>query len=343
VARATGQGARFPVLTVLLGAVTLMAGRPGEAAALLEGAVEAARLSGNDQSLALHLLNQAQAVLAEGDVGAAIALAEESVALGRELDDSLLGHWAAEALAAALLEAREPERAVALLLGAAGGEDLSAIPSGFRVNALELLVRCLLALGRREDATRVARHAMDAAAALGLGVARCMAHRAASAVALDAGDAAAAVEHAHAAAAAADAAGVPLDAARSRLLAGRALAMAGRREAAVQELERAAAGLQACGALRWRDEAERELRRLGRRIHRRSRPAEADAVGVASLTARELEVGRLVVDRRTNAEIAATLFLSRKTIETHLRNIFFKLGVSARADVARAIEQADEA
>ena len=109
----------------------------------------------------------------------------------------------------------------------------------------------------------------------------------------------------------------------------------------MQELERAAAELQACGALRWRDEAERELRRLGRRIHRRSRPGTADGVGVASLTARELEVGRLVVDRRTNAEIAATLFLSRKTIETHLRNIFFKLAVSSRADVARAIEEAD--
>ena len=343
VARATGQGALFPVLTVLLGAVTLMTGRPGEAAELLDGAVEAARLSGNDQVLALNLLNQAQAVLAEGDVDAAIALAEESVALGRELDDSLLGHWAGEALAAALLEAREPERAVESLLGAAGGESLSAIPSGFRVNALELLVRCLLALGRREDAARVAAHATEAAAALGLGVARCTAHRASAAVALDAGDAATAAEHARAATAAAEAAGVPIEAARSRVIAGRALAMDGRREPAVEELERAAAELQACGALRWRDEAERELRRLGRRIHRRSRPAKADGVGVASLTARELEVGRLVVDRRTNAEIAATLFLSRKTIETHLRNIFFKLAVSSRADVARAIEQADEA
>ena len=343
VARATGQGARFPILTVLLGAVTLMAGRPAEAAELLEGAVEAARLSGNDQVLALNLLNQAHAVLDEGDVGTAIALAEESVALGHELDDSLLGHWAAEALAAALLEAREPERAVALLLTAAGGEKLSAIPSGFRVNALELLVRCLLALGRGEDATRAAGHATDAAAALGLGVARCMAHRASAAVALDAGDAAVAIEQARAATAAAEATRVPIEAARSRILTGRGLAMAGRRDSAVAELERAASELEACGALRWRDEAEHELRRLGRHIHRRSRPARVNGIGVASLTARELEVGRLVVDRRTNAEIAATLFLSRKTIETHLRNIFYKLGVSSRVDVARAIERADAA
>ena len=40
---------------------------------------------------------------------------------------------------------------------------------------------------------------------------------------------------------------------------------------------------------------------------------------VASLTERELELARLVVDRKTNPQIAAELFLSQKTVETHLR------------------------
>ena len=44
-----------------------------------------------------------------------------------------------------------------------------------------------------------------------------------------------------------------------------------------------------------------------------------------SLTERELQVARLVVDRRTNPEIAHALFLSPKTVETHMRNIFRKL------------------
>ena len=49
-------------------------------------------------------------------------------------------------------------------------------------------------------------------------------------------------------------------------------------------------------------------------------------------------MARLIVDRRTNQEIAAELFLSIKTVETHLRNIFRKLDARTRVDVARIME-----
>ncbi len=92
-----------------------------------------------------------------------------------------------------------------------------------------------------------------------------------------------------------------------------------------------------------REEAERELGRLGKRPHRRSHGGSPDGAGLATLTGREMEVARLVVDRRTNAEIAASLFLSTKTVESHLRNIFRKLDVSSRVEVARAVEAGDSA
>ena len=60
-----------------------------------------------------------------------------------------------------------------------------------------------------------------------------------------------------------------------------------------------------------------------------------------SLTKRELEIARLVVDRRTNREIADLLVLSPRTIETHIRNIFGKLDAGSRVEVARIVERAD--
>jgi DNA-binding NarL/FixJ family response regulator len=167
------------------------------------------------------------------------------------------------------------------------------------------------------------------------------ADRAAAAVDLYAGDAAGAAERALAAAAAADKAGAPVEAALSRTLAGRALVEAGERERAATELQRATRAFEACGAVRYRDEAERELRKLGHRIHRRTRPGRTDGTGIETLTERELQVARLVVDRKTNSEIAGELFLSQKTVETHLRNIFRKADVSSRVALARAVEHAD--
>jgi DNA-binding NarL/FixJ family response regulator len=94
-----------------------------------------------------------------------------------------------------------------------------------------------------------------------------------------------------------------------------------------------------CGAVRYRQEAERELRKLGRHVHRRTRAGNLNGTGLETLTQREVQVARLVLDRRTNPEIARELFLSVKTIETHLRTIFRKLDVSSRHEVARAMER----
>ena len=53
-------------------------------------------------------------------------------------------------------------------------------------------------------------------------------------------------------------------------------------------------------------------------------------------------MARLVVDRRTNQEIADELFLSLKTVETHMRNMFRKLDVSSRVELARKVESVAE-
>jgi ATP/maltotriose-dependent transcriptional regulator MalT len=339
VARKTGQSEYIPLPYSILGQAKLLRGQLFEAAELLDDAVESARLSGNVQALAGNLAQRSFTALAAGDLETAIATAEEDFELTQGLDQSLVCA-AGVALGSALLENGEPERAVDALIGSSGGDDLRLIPGVWRPRSLELLTRCWLALGRPSEAARAASLTEAAAAALRLRMADSMAGRAAAAVALDADDPDAAAERALASAAAADEIAAPIEAALSRTLAGRALAQARQPEPAVAELRRAAAELQACGAPRYRAAAERELRKLGRRPYRRTRPGQRDAGGVASLTGRELEVARLIVDRRTNPEIAEALFLSPKTVETHIRNIFRKLHVSSRVEVARAVERA---
>ena len=342
IGRATGQGEFFPLLFPMLGTSLWIQGRLAESAEVFDGAVEGARLLENAEGLAWNLLNRSLAALVAGDIDTALATAQESADRARDLDEGVVSAHAAWALAAALLETGEAGRAADLLVASAGGEELRFLPGSWRGVGLELLTRCLLAAGRRPEAERVAKEAAVCADAVGLPMPRAMAHLAAAALDLDAGRPERAAERALAAGAMLEEVGHDVYAARSRMLAGRALAQAGHEDAAAAELERAAADYESFGATRYRDEAERDLRRLGRRIHRRTRPGTTDGVGVELLTERELQVARLLVDRRTNSEIAAALFLSRKTIEAHIRSMFVKLGVSSRADVARAIERADQ-
>ena len=243
----------------------------------------------------------------------------------------------------ALLETGQAERSVDVFLTKAGGAELRLVGGGWRVRYLEVLTRALLATGRRAQAERAARAAHEWAAGVGLPSATAMASLAAAAVALDAGRPTRAAEQTLAAAAALEPVAALFDAARAHELAGRALAEAGDRDGATRELELAATAFDSFGSLRYRDRAEHELRKLGRRIHRRTRPGARDARDLTALTARELEIAQLVVDRKTNPEIAAELFLSVKTVQTHLRNIFQKLGITSRVELARAVERAGPA
>ena len=83
------------------------------------------------------------------------------------------------------------------------------------------------------------------------------------------------------------------------------------------------------GAARLHDEAAKALRSLGH-----AAPGRQRRFARGELSGREREIAELVADGLTNRDIAGRLFLSEKTIEGHLTNVFAKLGVRSRAALA---------
>ena len=95
------------------------------------------------------------------------------------------------------------------------------------------------------------------------------------------------------------------------------------------------------GAIRDAARLRSRLRELG--VRRRVTRAERPATGWAAMTKSELGVAQLVADGLTNREIAARLFVSPHTVNTHLRHAFAKLGVNSRVDLTRlATERGNE-
>jgi DNA-binding CsgD family transcriptional regulator len=115
----------------------------------------------------------------------------------------------------------------------------------------------------------------------------------------------------------------PLDRARTLLALGGVLRRAKRKSAARAILREALAEFDRVGAVPWAAKATAELSRIGGRAP------------VDGLTPAERQVAGLVASGRSNAEVAAAMFLSAKTVAHHLTRVYAKLGVRNRAELTR--------
>src|SRR6185436_16398830 len=112
--------------------------------------------------------------------------------------------------------------------------------------------------------------------------------------------------------------------ARGYLLYGEWLRREGRRGEARDELRRAHRMFEEMAVAAFAERARRELLATGEKIRKRT------AAAIGSLTAQEAQIARLVQQGLSNPEIGTRLFLSARTVEWHLGNVFGKVGVSSR-------------
>ncbi len=128
----------------------------------------------------------------------------------------------------------------------------------------------------------------------------------------------------------------PFEHARIELAYGEFLRRARRRIEAREHLGAAFDAFESLGATLWAERARVELRASGQTARRRD-PSTRD-----DLTAQELQIAQFVAQGLSNREVAAQLFLSPRTIDFHLRNVFRKLGIASRVQLARLELDRDE-
>ena len=119
--------------------------------------------------------------------------------------------------------------------------------------------------------------------------------------------------------------------ARAHLLYGEWLRRENRRVDAREQLRTAHEMLAVIGMEAFAERARQELQATGEKVRKRTVETRDD------LTAQERQIARLARDGLSNPEIGARLFLSPRTVEWHLRNVFTKLGIRSRRELANAL------
>jgi DNA-binding NarL/FixJ family response regulator len=324
-ARSTGQAY---VLTNLLAgkARTLVAvGRLAEALDTVEESIDGARLIGSGQQLVFALTQKCLALAWSGDHDEALRVGDDAVttvAGSREVWD----YMAQNARATAMIAAGRLHEGVDALVASCNDFEAPKLDRATLAGTCVLLAQVDSAWGR--DASRWVRlvgRLDDPGLPMFAGLAaltRAHATRASDPT----GAAALAEEAAHLLAARQQ----RLDVGRALLTAGLAHDAAGRADVARERLREATEVFHACGAAALAAQAVRERRRLGVRVASPGGRQE----GAYGLSPREFEIAQLVTRGLTNQKIAGELYLSVRTVETHLSRVFAKLGVASRAGVA---------
>jgi DNA-binding CsgD family transcriptional regulator len=307
-------------------AIDFHVGRWNAAAARTTEARRLADELGQTMQVASCLATAARIAAARGDEGECTRLLDEAAALAGA-DEGLQFGWARSAAGLLELGLGRVEEAIDALeplvrtsIGQTAADQAIAL-------ATCDLIEAYLRAGRRADAHRLCDEFETRAATSGRTWAAAALHRCrgllASGAEIDAEFGEALRLHSETP--------TPFELARTELCYGERLRRTRRRRDASPYLRSALGAFVQLGATPWADRARREL--SATRAH-----ARAAAPGpTAALTPHELRVAALVERGLRNREIATALFVSERTVEYHLTNIYGKLGVRSRTELTRLL------
>jgi DNA-binding CsgD family transcriptional regulator len=328
IARARAALGELPFVLFLLARDQATSDRWAVAEATYEEAIGIAREADHRTDLGFGLAGLAWLQARRGREEETRALAAEAIEVSVEVGARLYEVWASAALGELELGLGDAARA------AEHFEDQRRLVRELGITDVDLspaaeLVDAYVRLGRVNDAELVAAQFMTAAEAKGQPWSLARALRSRGLVA-DESDHAEQFERAlrlH------EQTLDGFETARTRLAYGQRLRRGRNRVLARDQLRAAVDAFERLDAQPWAEQARAELAATGETVRRR------DPSTVDELTPQELQIAMLLAGGRTTREAAATLFLSPKTIEYHLRHVYQKLDIHSREELATSLAE----
>ncbi|TDQ00844.1 regulatory LuxR family protein [Labedaea rhizosphaerae] len=320
-----GMAALLPWALVYVAMAELLLDRHSCALGSAEQGVRTATALGQPNSVADHLSILALEAALRGDRDTATGRLDAALhdvasrGLGRP---GALASWAS---ACVDLVDEHPEDAMNRLRTMASGA--GGVHPGIRVMAAPQYIEAAVQCGRRGTAAKALHVFDDWAGATGSTARLALSARCHALLAANPADA---EERYRAAIDLHRASGTALELAKTELFYAHHLRRERRPKLARDQLRDALRIFQRYDATHWARRALTELRATGEAAPQATRTT---PVTVKDLTPQQAEIVRLVAEGATNREVAARLFISHRTVDHHLRNIFAKLGVRSRVEL----------
>jgi DNA-binding CsgD family transcriptional regulator len=316
-----GEESELPDVLAPLARLECLAGNLVQADAVAREGYELALQEGSHSLAASMRAMQALVAAHAGREGDTRTAARDATGLAAGSGWRLAAFWATVALGLLELSLGNAEAVVATLAPSLALVEARGLVEPSRSPYLPDAIEALVLLGELDRADRLTHELEDCARRLGRRSARLSGARCRALVLAARGETPMALATLEAELGEADQLLLPLELARSLIVKGQLERRQKQKRAARDSLERSLATCERIGASLWAERARSELTRLGR---------PHDPHG---LTATENRVAVLAASGLTNREIAATAFMSEKTVEANLSRVYRKLGIRSRAEL----------